>query len=82
MSAATILDTLLDPVITPEVAQRLVALRADPATQKQLDEWGEKANEGTLTPAERQQYEGYVEAIDFIAILQAKARRVLGEPVE
>lgn len=69
MSAATILSAWLDPVITPDVAQRLVALRADPATQTLLDKYGDKANEGTLTPEERQEYEAYVDAIDFIAVL-------------
>jgi hypothetical protein len=37
----------------------------------------EKCNEGELTPPERREYEGYVRAIDFISILQAKARKAL-----
>ena len=46
-------------------------------TQRRLDELGDKSNEGTLTAAEREEYETYVRAIDFIGILQAKARAVL-----
>lgn len=75
-----LLDRLLDPVascFTPRIARRLVSLRADEATQKRLDKLADKANEGELTDAERDEYEVYVHAIDFIGILQAKARRYL-----
>jgi hypothetical protein len=80
MATATVLDRIFDSltdVLTPESARRLVALRADEATQRRLDELGDKSNEGTLTAAEREEYETYVRAIDFIGILQAKARAVL-----
>ncbi len=80
MATATLLDRIFDPiedVLTPESARRLVAWRADEATQQRLHELGDKCNEGELTEAEREEYETYVRAIDFIAILQAKARLVL-----
>ena len=57
--------------------RRLVAWRADEETQRRLDELGDKCNEGELSTAEREEYEAYVQAIDFIGILQAKARAVL-----
>ena len=76
-TAASVLGQFLDPVITPDVAARLVALSADETTQNRLDELGDKSTEGLLTPEERSEYEAYVTAIDIIAILQAKARRVL-----
>jgi hypothetical protein len=53
-----------------------VAWHADEETQRRIDELGEKCNEGELTPAEREEYDAYVQAIDFIGILQAKARVV------
>ena len=74
------LDRLLDPFakcLTGEVARQFVELRADPETQARIDELGAKANEGTLTQAERSEYEAYVEAIDVVSILQAKARKTL-----
>ena len=74
------LDRLLDPVakcFTSDVARRLVSIRPDPGTQSRIDELAAKANEGTLTPAEQAEYQGYVEAIDIVAILQAKARKLL-----
>jgi len=82
MSTATVnlLDQIFDPlteILTPEAAQRLVSWRADEATQRRLDELGNKCNEGQLTETERKEYETYVRIIDIVAILQAKARAVL-----
>jgi hypothetical protein len=64
-------------VLTPESARQLVAWRADEQTQRRLDELGDKCNEGALSAEEREQYETYVQAIEFIGILQLKARGVL-----
>jgi hypothetical protein len=75
-----ILDRLLDPlgrILTPEVARKLVHLRFDSAVQADIDKLARKCNEGTLTDSELRAYETYVNAIDFIAILQAKARALL-----
>ena len=74
---APIVDRLLDPVgrmLTPEVAKKLVALRFDAKTQAKIDRLARRCNEGKLTERERRDYESYVNAIDFISILQAKAR--------
>ena len=76
-------DRLLDPVarcFTPEVAKRIADLRADPPTQARIDELAAKCREGLLTEAERREYGAYVEAIDLIGILQAKARAMLADP--
>jgi hypothetical protein len=77
---APVLDRLLDPVgqlLTPEVAQRLVDYRFDAKAQAHIDKLARKCNDGRLTDVERREYETYVHAIDFIAILQAKARLLL-----
>jgi len=77
---APALDRILDPVgrvLTPEVARRLVALRVDARTQTHIDRLARRCNEGRLTEAERAEYETYVSAIDFVAVLQAKARALL-----
>jgi hypothetical protein len=74
------LERLVEPVartLTPEVARALVALRADPALQARMDELAEKCNEGKLTPDEREEYDTSVRFGNFLAILQAKARRLL-----
>ena len=49
-------------------------LRADEAMQNRIDYLAERANEGLLTDDEREEYSGYLHAIDVITVLQAKAR--------
>jgi hypothetical protein len=75
-----LLDEMLEPLsscLTPEVARRVAALRANPSVQRHVDELAEKCSNGTLSADERSQYEVYVVAGELIAILQAKARRLL-----
>jgi uncharacterized protein YnzC (UPF0291/DUF896 family) len=62
------------------VAKRLVGLRFDKKAQVRINKLARKCNEGQLTEAERNEYETYVFAIDFIAVLQAKARGLLKPP--
>lgn len=79
-TSSAVLDELFDPVsqcLTPEVARRIAGLRASPRVQQTLDELAEKSTEGTLTDAEQADYETYVRAINFIGLLQAKARAVI-----
>jgi hypothetical protein len=82
MAAATVLDGLLDPLsrcLDAESARRLVDLRVDPPVQERIDTLGERANEGSLSPEERGEYEALVNAADFISILKLKAKRHLGQ---
>ena len=67
--------------LTPEVAQRIVNLQLDVQSQARLDELAAKANEGQLTDDERQEYEEFVEGIDLMGILKARARTVLTQSV-
>jgi hypothetical protein len=75
-----VLSRLLDPVgrcLTPEVAQHLVALQVDPAAQAHLEELAEKCTQGQLSADERTEYETCVQALEFIAVLQAQSRSLL-----
>ncbi len=63
--------------LTPEVAAKVADLRADNAVQERIDYLAERSNDGTLSDEEREEYAGYLHAIDVIAILQAKARAIL-----
>ena len=75
-----LLDKVMDPlasILTREMADRLARFRFDQKTQREIDKLACKCNEGRLTESERREYEAYVYAIDFIAILQAKARALL-----
>ena len=77
---SAILDKMLEPVarcFTPAVAQQIAELQADLATQTRIDELAVKCNAGELTEAEQREYGAYVEAIDLIGMLQAKARAIL-----
>lgn len=76
------MNRLFDPLarmLTPEVAEKLVRFRFDRKTQAHLGKLARKCNEGKLTDSERSEYESYVYGIDFIGILQAKARAMLKE---
>ena len=82
-SPAALLDELLEPVgrcLTPEVARRLVGLRASPALDARIQELGRKCNEGRLSTQEQSDYETISRYIKFIAVLQSKARALLDEP--
>jgi len=81
-TANTVLDELLEPVgacFTPEVAQRLINLRASSAVQKRIEELARKSEQGQLSKVEQEEYEALVSAGNFIAILQSKARRLLND---
>ena len=80
MSTTTYLDQFLDPlteILSPEVAQRIVELRASAKVEARAAELAQKANTGTLSAAEDAEYKEFVEAVDIIGILQAKARKFL-----
>ena len=80
ITESAILDKMLEPLarcFTPAVAKQITELRADLVTQARIDELAVKCNEGALTEAEQREYGAYIEAIDLIGILQAKARVLL-----
>jgi hypothetical protein len=75
-----LLDRLLAPIgecLTPEVAQKFVNLQADAVVQARLEELAAKSTAGSLTDAERAEYDSYIHTLDVLAVLQAKARGVL-----
>ena len=80
MNALQLLDRILDPIaeaLSPEAARRIVALRGDADMQARIDELATKSNHGELTEEERAEYKSYVDLIDLISVLQAKAQQVL-----
>ena len=79
-SSFPVIDELLDPVSrcrTPDVARSIAGLRATPSLQQKLNDFAEKSTKGTLTAEERAEYEACVRAINFISLLQMKARAVV-----
>lgn len=80
MKLTTTLDRLVEPMVrvfTPDVARSLIQLSADAELQARMDELAEKCNEGQLTAEEREEYETSIRFANYLAIIQAKARRFL-----
>lgn len=76
----TYLDQLVEPFaecLTPEAARRIVDLRASESLQSQVTSLSEKANLGTLTEAEKEEYDRYLAAYHFATIVQARTRKLL-----
>ena len=72
-------DRGINPVLqllSPQQAQQLVEYRGDERLRQRIDELASKSNEGLLTPNELAEYEGYVRANKFVAILQAQAKKL------
>ncbi len=64
-------------MIPHEIARRIVDYKFDVASQARLSELAVRSNAGVLTSAEHDEYMQYVEVIDILGILKAKARKVL-----
>jgi hypothetical protein len=62
-------------ILTREQVLQIADYHADQELQERITQLADKANEGELTDEERAEYEGYVHANRFVAILQAQARR-------
>jgi hypothetical protein len=80
MATDSALGRFLDPItacFTPQVAARIAALRLDSELVARIELLAQKANEGSLTAEEDDEYKDYVEGGDMLALLQAKARRFL-----
>ena len=65
-------------IVLPDKAEAVVSFQADPELQKRIEELAAKSTEGQLTEEERTEYEGYVRANKFVAILQRQARQMAG----
>lgn len=71
------LDRLLDPILTADIAQRVLDFRPASDVQSRLDELRARANEGLLSDDERAEYERFVESLDLLALLKGRARAAL-----
>jgi len=65
-------------IVLLDKADAVLNFRPDPTLQNRIEELATKSTEGELTDQERAEYEGYVRANKFIAILQRQARQFLG----
>ncbi|MCA9114973.1 MAG: hypothetical protein KDA79_07790 [Planctomycetaceae bacterium] len=75
-----IIDDILQPLtsaLTPEAARALAAFKVSDSVRQRVAELAEKANEGELTEAEREEYETHVQYANVLTVIKAKARSVL-----
>ena len=80
MPAPTLLEQMVDPIgrnLTPEAAQEILGVQADPETQRRIDVLADKCNEGTLTADERNEYQEFVSLFNILTVLQTRARSVI-----
>jgi len=73
-------DRGIDPILdffSVDQARALAAYRGDDVLRARIEDLACKSTEGKLTDSERAEYEGCIRANKFIAILQAKARKLL-----
>lgn len=83
-TATEFLYTYLEPLaedLTPQQAQKILAVKPTDKLVSRVQVLGDKAEAGTLTEQERSEYEYYVDVDDAIGLLKAKARRLLGRPM-
>ena len=58
-------------------ADAVLGFRPEPALRERIEELAAKATEDELDERERAEYEGYVRANKFVAVLQRQARQML-----
>jgi len=78
--STTLIDQLIEPFadcMSRDAARQVMALRADEQMQAQLDSLAAKANLGTLTASEKTDYDQLLAMIHFVALFQARARKLL-----
>ena len=66
-------------ILTEDHTKRLAELEGDPDLAERIEALARMANEGELSPLDRDEYEAYIEANNLLAILQAEARFRLGQ---
>ena len=59
----------------------LARLRLSPKLAARVNRLAGKANEGHLTPREREEYQSYINASELLALIQLRARLKLQLPI-
>ena len=63
-------------LVLPGRTDAVLRFQGNPELQARIEELAEKSSEGHLTDQERAEYEGYVRANKFVAVLQRQAKRL------
>ena len=84
MSIQTAFHRGVHPLLTlllPGKEEAVLAVKPDQALRERIEELAARSTEGVLTAAERDEYEGYVQANKFVAVLRRQARRMQADKV-
>lgn len=65
--------------ISPELARYLLSIDFTDSDRERIGYLAERSSSGTLTPDEEAEYDSYLHVANVLAIMQSKARVVLGE---
>jgi hypothetical protein len=79
-SSTPVLDEILKPVtqcLTLDNARKILHYRPNRKVEARIRKLARKCNEGELTPEERAEYETYVFAGEFVALIRAKAQALV-----
>ncbi len=74
---ADIFNRVIDPTnptLKPDAAKAILDLGYSESDHARMADLAQRSNEGTLTPVERRELEGYVFVGDVLALLKSKAR--------
>ena len=65
-------------ILLPDKLEAILRFQPPEELTKRIDILASKSTEGQLTDPEKEEYEGYVRANKFVAILQRQARQMAG----
>jgi hypothetical protein len=64
--------------LSPEAAKYLLSIELAESDRNRMERLAERSEAGILTDEERAEFEGYVHVGNLLAVMQSKARVVLG----
>lgn len=65
--------------ITPEIARYLLSINFGESDHERMQYLADRSECGTLEPEEEAEFDGYLHVGNILAVMQSKARVVLGE---
>ena len=83
-STSSVADKMLDlaaECFDAPTLNALAKLRLGPKLAARVDRLAGKANEGELTPREREEYQSYIQTSEMLTLIQLRARVKLGLPI-
>jgi hypothetical protein len=64
--------------LSPEAAEYLLSIKLAESDRNRMERLAERSEAGILTDEERAEFEGYLHVGNLLAVMQSKARAVLG----